>query len=109
MDPYVVMQLGMVRQRTEVQLQGGTAPMWDQAFVFPVTDAKEMTGLLDLTCYDQELRKDSDDFVGDGAVDLSLLLDRKHAASTEIDDQVKPRPPARPPRAHSSHANAGTH
>ena len=66
MDPYVIMKIGKVEQRTTVQLKAGKIPEWNETFEFLAKDGD----LLEIGVWDKE-DLISDDFVGDTRVTIN--------------------------------------
>ena len=68
MDPYVVLKVGKVQQKTTVKPDAGKNPIWNESFEFPTRNGDS----LELTVYDKE-ESLSDDVVG--RTDLLLNTD----------------------------------
>ena len=68
MDPYVVIKIGEVTQKTKVHEDGGKTPKWEETFKFP----SKIGDIVNFEIWDKEKIK-KDDFVGSGSFSISQL------------------------------------
>lgn len=68
MDPYVVIKIGEVTQKTKVHDDGGKTPKWEETFKFPA----KIGDIVNFEVWDKE-KIAKDDFVGGGSFSISQL------------------------------------
>ena len=64
MDPFVVLEVGTIRERTKTKHDAGVSAIWNEEFVFVLTGQNEMF----VKCYDEDPH--SDEHIGEARVFL---------------------------------------
>lgn len=68
MDPFVLVTIGGVKERTKTHIGGGKNPKWGEVLKFKITNENDIM----IACYDEESVK-KDDLIGNAKMNLEEI------------------------------------